>query len=851
MNPQLQLVVKAELEKLLQAGFIKPVEITDWVSPMVIVKKKNRKYRVCIDYRKLNQNTQKDHFPLPFINTILEEVAGHELYTFMDGYSGYNQISIHPGDYHKTAFTTPWGTFIYLVMPFGLCNAPSAFQRAMTYAFSKLLHTSMTVFIDDFSTQSSRESHLDCVRKSFEQCRRTGIALNPDKVFLAVYRGVLLRYVVSEKGREPDPEKVRVITELTPPTDVKGVQQTLGHMGCYWELIPDYATITLPISRLQQKAVKFEWTSECQQVFDTLKAKLSTFPILRPPDWELPFHIYCDASAVAVGSTLCQPSGKGNRDYPVAFASRQLNPAEKNYTTTERECLAMILSVKKFRHYLLMNKVVFFVDHMAIKYLVNKADLSGRIARWVLLLEEFDYTVQYKPGKKHLRADHLSRLEGEPVSTAIDDDLVDENLFMVTATPIWYQNIAEFLQTQQLPDSLSKHDRRKVRVNSRHFALVGGRLYRRGVDEVLRRCVGPAEIPAILSACHDSACGGHFSGILTGQKALRAGYFWPNLFCDAHDYAKRCDACQRYACNDLHMSLPLYVSLSLVPFEKWGIDYIGEIHPHSSRGMKHIIVATEYLTKWAEAKAVKDNNEKNAAIFLFEQVITRFGCPKILISDRGKHFLGGVVAEIIARFQIDHRKTTPYHPQTNGNTERVNQTLATILRKMVLDLKRDWDNKLPAALWAYRTTYKVTTRATPFSLVYGVEAVLPIEFEVSSLRVAVDHRLTAKESLVRRLERVERLDEDRRHSAQHIEVIQRRRKMAFDKQHKKRKLLPGMLIMLQDARKLDFPGKFDALWLGHYLVKEVFPNNVVQLETLDGQPFPTRTSGSRCKEYKI
>ena len=171
MNPQLQLVVKAELEKLLQAGFIKPVEITDWVSPMVLVKKKNGKLRVCIDYRKLNKNTQKDHFPLPFINSILDEVAGHEMYIFMDGYSGYNQVSIASEDRHKTAFTTPWGTFIFLVMPFGLCNAPSAFQRAMTYAFSDLLHKTMTVFIDDFSTQSEIATHIECVRQAFERCR--------------------------------------------------------------------------------------------------------------------------------------------------------------------------------------------------------------------------------------------------------------------------------------------------------------------------------------------------------------------------------------------------------------------------------------------------------------------------------------------------------------------------------------------------------------------------------------------------------------------------------------------------------------------------------------------------------
>ncbi|XP_073394446.1 uncharacterized protein [Physcomitrium patens] len=205
--------------------------------------------------------------------------------------------------------------------------------------------------------------------------------------------------------------------------------------------------------------------------------------------------------------------------------------------------------------------------------------------------------------------------------------------------------------------------------------------------------------------------------------------------------------------------------------------------------MAYIVVATEYLTKWAEAKAVRTNDAKNAAIFLFENVITRFGVPKFLVSNR-------------------------------------------------------------ATLWAYRTTFKVTTQATPFSLVYGLEAVLPIEFEVPSLRIAVDSRLTDKQSLKTRFYELEALDESRRRGAQHIEAIQRRRKVVFDKRNKTRVLQPGMLVLLQDARKIDFPSKFDAIWLGPYLIKEVFLNNSVQLEILNGQLFPTRTSGSRCKEYK-
>jgi hypothetical protein len=398
---------------------------------------------------------------------------------------------------------------------------------------------------------------------------------------------------------------------------------------------------------------------------------------------------------------------------------------------------------------------------------------------------------------------------------------------------------------------MDKNERRKLRVNSTRFAIISGRLYRWRIDGILRRCMDYLEVSTILEACHDSACGGHFSGRLTGQKILRASYFWPTLFADAEDHAKKCDACQRYARNDLHMNLPLNPSLSLAPFEKWGIDYIGQISPASSRRNEYIIIATEYLTKWAEAKAVKKADAKQTAIFLYENIISRFGCPKILISDRDSHFLNPVIREMTQLFQINHRKTTPYHPQTNGQTERVNQTLIRILWKIVNESKRDWDIKLTAALWAYRTTYKMTTRATPFSLIYGMKAILPIEFEVPSLRIAIENRLDDSTSLKDRLAWLESLNERRQLAAQHVEVTQRRRKVAFDKRQKTRKLLPDMWVMLQDARKLEFPAKFDALWTGPYIIKEVFPNNSVQLKTLDGVDFPTRTNGSRCKEYKV
>ena len=234
----------------------------------------------------------------------------------MDGYAGYNQVAIALADLHKTAFTTPWRTFIWVVMSFGLCNAPATFQRLVMYIFSDLLFKSMTVYIDDFSTQSSAKEHVHCVREALVRCRQMRLALNPDKTFLGVKKGVLLGYVVSENGREPDPDKVAVIDELETPKNAKGISKLLGHVGWYRELIPDFAKIAVPITHLLKKDVRFVWTDECQKAFDELRSKLSTYPVLRPPDWEKPFHVYCDASNVAVGSALCQPTGEKGKDLP-------------------------------------------------------------------------------------------------------------------------------------------------------------------------------------------------------------------------------------------------------------------------------------------------------------------------------------------------------------------------------------------------------------------------------------------------------------------------------------------------------------------------------------------------------
>ena len=357
------------------------------------------------------------------------------------------------------------------------------------------------------------------------------------------------------------------------------------------------------------------------------------------PCWTKPFHVYVDASNIAIGSILSQKDEKGF-DHPIYYTSRQLNSAEKNYSVTEREALGMIYSVQKFRHYLLGYPFVFHTDHDALKYMINKPLLSGRIARWILLLQEFNFTIEIRPGKRHANADHLSRLTNELGKEPIPDALPDANLFVIDVIPTEYAELIQYLTSQSFPVNFTEKMKRQLIQKSLPYTMIADVLYRTGKDGVLRRCVFQSEIELILEGCHADGCGGHFAGDTTARKVLLAGYWWPTLFNDAHQYVKRCDPCQRIGRPTRSSAMPLTPILAQTPFKKWGIDFVGPIAPASKHGQKrYILVATDYVTKWAEALAVKNDNASTVAKFLYENIITRFGCPKELVSDHRPNLL--------------------------------------------------------------------------------------------------------------------------------------------------------------------------------------------------------------------
>ncbi|GKC02639.1 reverse transcriptase domain-containing protein [Tanacetum coccineum] len=368
VNPKIHEVIKKEVLKLLDAGMIYPISDSPWVSPVHCVPKKGgitvvaneeneliptrlvTGWRVCIDYRKLNEATRKDHFPLPFMDQMLERLAGNEFYCFLDGFLRYFQIPIDPQDQEKTTFTCPYGTFAYRRMPFGLCNAPDTFQRCMMAIFHNMIEKSMEVFMDDFSVFGNRI--------------------------------------------EVDRDKVDVIAKLPHPNTVTGVRSFLGHTGFYRRFIQDFSRIDRPMTHLLEKETSFVFFKDCIDAFETLKKKLTEASILVIPYWNLPFELMCDASDFAIGAILEQRKIKHFQ--PIHYASKTMTKAQIHYTTTEKEMLAVVYAFEKFRPYLVLSKSIVYTDHSALKYLMNKQDAKPRLLWWVLLLQEFDITIRDK-----------------------------------------------------------------------------------------------------------------------------------------------------------------------------------------------------------------------------------------------------------------------------------------------------------------------------------------------------------------------------------------------------------------------------------------------------------------------
>ncbi|GJX28762.1 reverse transcriptase domain-containing protein [Tanacetum coccineum] len=425
-------------------------------------------WRICIYYRKLNDATRKDHFPLPFMDQMLEHLAGNEYYFFLDGFFGYFQIPIDLQDQEKTTFTCPYGTFAYRRMPFGLCNAPGMFQRCTMAIFHDMIEETIEVFMDDFSvfgdSFSSCLSHLD---KMLKRCEDTNLVLNWEKCHFMVKEGIILGHKISKSGIEVDRAKVDVIAKLPHPTSVKGVRSFLGHAGFYRRFIQYFSKIARPMTHLLEKETLFIFSKEYIEAFNILKKKLTKAKILVAPDWDIPFEIMCDASDYAVGAVLGQRKTKHFQ--PIHYASKTMTDAQAHYTTMEKELLAMVYAFEKFRPYLVLSKTIVYTDHSALKYLLLSKMLSRDCSSGFSYSKNLMSLFVIKKGAANLAADHLLRLEnthqGDLKKKEINETFPLETLRMITflgdsSTP-WFADIANYHAGNFIVKGMSSQQKKK------------------------------------------------------------------------------------------------------------------------------------------------------------------------------------------------------------------------------------------------------------------------------------------------------------------------------------------------------------------------------------------------------
>ena len=730
-------LVDKMVQELLDLGIIRESK-SAWSSRYLVVHR-NGKARFCIDYRRVNQVTVPDRFPSPSVNDIIDNLQGCSYLSVEDLKSAFHQIPIHPEDCCKTAFSTRTGHYEFVSLPFGLRNGPAAFQREMNRALVGIPH--VAAYMDDITTGTPDfEGHLIALERKFQRLRSANLHLSPDKCYYAMPRIKALGYIISTDGVASDPQKIAAILLIKEPTDVPTLRIFLGCCTYYSNFIPDYAGIAKPLFSLTSRSTEWTWQAPQQAAFDTLKQRLTSAPVLRIADPNRPFELATDASLHAIGAVLQQSDDNG-RPHPVAFASRVLQPAERNYNTQEIEGLALIYAVKKFHAYLFGRPFTVVTDHQAILNILTSSSPSPRVQRWSLALQQYQFTITHRAGRLHLVPDALSRLHQTPASLCAMrvPDLTDKK--------IWLQ-----AQRKDHFCSGTIANIKAKRLKKTDFFLDShGILFVREAQAEPRLVVPAALTTKILESCHSDPLAGHL-GVLKSVERLAVKYFWPNYRREMRDFVNACIPCQRLKGKQpSEQQRPTFAVTSTHFNQLVAFDIQGPLK-ETSDGNLYILLMADIFTHFVMGVPLADTKAETVAKAFIGTWIAVHGPPQKLLSDNGANFAAGLMKDVYAILSIHKIWTSPYHPQTNGSVERMNRTMNSMLAKFSADNQSDWDRYLGLAIYAYNTSVHAMTKVSPYYLAFGREA--PSVVDVLHLSPEEETQSWWGEGLARALELV-------------------------------------------------------------------------------------------------
>ena len=707
------------IESALSAGLIRPSSSPAGAG-FFFVDKKDKSLRPCIDYRGLNDITVKNRYPLPLLSSGFELLSEAKVFSKLDLRNAYHLVRIREGDEWKTGFNTPSGHYEYLVMPFGLTNAPAVFQALVNDVLRDMLNVSVFVYLDDILIFSPDEvTHQKHVRQVLQSLLTNHLYVKAEKCEFHVSSVSFLGYIVGEGEFKMDPEKTSAVEKWPTPTSRKETQRFLGFANFYRRFIRNFSSVASPLHALTSSKTQFHWDHKAEAAFRRLKKSFSTAPILSLPDPALQFIVEVDASDLGVGAILSQRSVKDNKIHPCAFLSKKLSPAERNYDIGNRELLAVKVAMEEWRHYLegALHPFLVWTDHRNLEYLRTAKRLGPRQARWALFFNRFNFKLSYRPGSKNGKPDALSRLFEDEGHDKADDPILPVSCFVGAIT--W------------------DIEHKVMRANLEGVTPAGVPPRRLFVPQELRGQVIHWAHSALLS-CHP--------GVTRTIFVIRQRFWWPGMREDVLEYVSACPVCCR---NKTSRKPPSGLLRPLpIPHRPWSdiaLDFVTGLPP--SEGNTTILSVIDRFSKMAHFIALpKLPSAKETAEVILHHVFRLHGFPRDVVSDRGPQFVSRFWKAFCKLVGATVSLSSGHHPQTNGQTERLNQSLETGLRCLVSQSPTTWSNHLIWVEYAHNSLPCSSSNMSPFQCAYGYQ---PPLFPALEEEVGVP----CAEALVRRCRR--------------------------------------------------------------------------------------------------